>query len=215
MTNVARESSNNSIPILATATIIDDDVSSTRDVIVARVVTVAEHSHPTVTEQQSTDIDIDSPGVTVTVIPIINSESDGKCVGVWLFALLLLGFWLLLPQLKSTDYGTTLVSCLITIASTIVSSTLAWSRCCCCQYNLNSKRQKLANAMLVTLFVELFIQLLLLFSPRAYYPLDDSETLRIRAAIGMSFALHIVAMIFSAVFIWGDVVVGCCRMCMK
>ena len=215
MPNVARESSDNSIPILATATIIDDDVSSTRDVIVARVVTVAEHSHPTVTEQQSTDIDIDSPGVTVIVIPT-NSKDDGKGVGVWLFALLLLGLWLLLPQLKSTDYGTpSLVSCLITIASTIVSSTLAWSRCCCCQYNLNSKRQKLANAMLVTLFVELFIQLLLLFSPRAYYPLDDSETLRIRAAIGMSFALHILAMIFSAVFIWGNVVVGCCRMCMK
>ena len=204
MTNVAQEStSDNSIPILATATIIDDDVSSTRDVIVARVVTVAEHSHPTVTEQQSTDID--SPGVTVTVIPIINSESDGKCVGVWLFALLLLGFWLLLPQLKSTDYGTTLVSCLITIASTIVSSTLAWSWCCCCQYNLSPKRQKLAKATLVTLFVELLIQLLLLFR----------EILRIRAAIGMSFALHILAMIFSAVFIWGNVVVGCCRMCMK
>ena len=213
MTTVAQEStSDNSIPILATATIIDDDVSSSRDVIVARVVTVTEHSSPTVTEQQSTEID--SPGVTVTVIPT-NSEDNGKCVGVWLFALLLLGLWLLLPQLKSTDYDTpSLVSCLITIASTIVSSTLAWSGCCCCQYNLNSKRQKLANATLVTLCVKLLIQLLLLFSPRAY-PLDDSETSKIWAAIGTSFALHIVAMIFSVVFLWGDVVVGCCRMCMK
>ena len=163
------------------------------DIPTATAIGTLSSSYPTTkSSQQWQGAVVSSPTTPISSL-IPSSEEDGKGLGIALFVVLLVGILIniVLPP----------VSLVCTITAIVLSSILSCG--CCCEYNLSTKRRKLANTILTSLCLMVILQVVSVSIWLSGFGYNVDQRVSIIIMLVLSYMLNITAIVLSAIFTWG------------
>lgn len=171
--------------------------NDSNDIPTATAIGTLSSSYPTAKSssqnQQWAGAVVSSPTTPISSL-IPSSEEDGKGLGIALFVVLLVGILIniVLPP----------VSLVCTITAIVLSSILSCG--CCCEYNLSTKRRKLANTILTSLCLMVILQVVSVSIWLSGFGYNVDQRVSIIVMLVLSYMLNITAIVLSAIFTGGS-----------